>query len=320
MKEYRHPETGIYINTAKLRRRIKEGGLESSLRKSVWPHLLGVSQWDKPPDANLQERKKEYLSLKAMWEGANNLDDCEVAAVKQYHRVIENDVDRTDRKGPLFHDRQGPLEALRAVLLTFCCYKLGETIGYFQGMNDTVAIFCHVFDSAEEEAEIFWCFVAHIERRSQVYLQFPEGLHAEMKGIDRLLDSVDTELNDALRAANDGSTQYPFLFQSVFLLLKREMSSYEACARVWEACYASDNGLWDLIVVVAMIRMNRNKLLENGALELTDAVQAFNAFVGTLDAIQLLRMAQRTMTRLEAAHHGREAIGDVLNLMTGNWR
>ena len=130
----------------RLRVRVQEGGIDSNeLRRQVWPRLLRVVDWQFD-DTEFVAKQTEYEALRAQWEGSNDdLEACPVAAVVKYHRVIKGDVDRTDRKGPIFHE-DAALQALRRVLLTFCCHPLGEEVGYFQGMNDMVAVMLHVFD------------------------------------------------------------------------------------------------------------------------------------------------------------------------------
>jgi len=143
--------TGAIADPTLLKNRIQDGGIDKELRATLWLRLFGVLAWADPaPRATLEEKRREYDALKAQWEGfEGNLGSCTVEAVKAHHQVIKNDVDRTDRKGPIFQEDGGALDALRRVLLSFCCSDLGSELGYFQGMNDMAAVILSVYDWRE---------------------------------------------------------------------------------------------------------------------------------------------------------------------------
>ena len=113
----------------------------------------------------------------------------------------------------------------------------------------------------QAEAEAYWCFVGLLEHRKLVFSSFPTGLWNHMAAVHRLLETVDPVLSAALRRANEGSTEFPFLFQAVFLLLKRELLGYEATSRVWEASLAARDPVYDLALIAALVRLHRQEVL-----------------------------------------------------------
>ena len=138
--------SGAVSSLEVLKARIHEGGIEEDLRSTLWLRLFGIIGWADPnPQAAMEDKRLEYDALRMQWEENDaDLDNCSLKPVRDHYRVIQNDVDRTDRGGPIFHE-DGALQALRRVLLTFCCSEGGAEVGYFQGMNDMVAVIFSVF-------------------------------------------------------------------------------------------------------------------------------------------------------------------------------
>lgn len=283
-----------------LRRRLHAGGgIEAGLlRERLWRHLCGVVPWEASAadiERILEERRAEYSLLKARWVGADKLAECGadklaecgVASLVKYHRVIDGDVLRTDRKHPDWQE-EAALFPLKAILYTFCCHPLGEALGYFQGMNDIAAVICSV---VPDEASRFWCFEGFIRHREEVFMDFPRGLWARLQAVDLLLAHVEPSLSSSLKAANGGSSEFPFLFQATFLLLKREMLDYEATARLWESVLAHHQRGYDVYIVAALLRSQRSNVPD--AADLAELVQLFNGLVGTIADAGLLFSAQK---------------------------
>jgi len=69
-----------------------------------------------------------------------------------------------------------------------------------------------------------------------------------------LVGAADPALSRALtRVSPEGDQPLPFLFQPLLLQLKREMKSFEEARRMWEACWASEEADFHLLVLSALL-------------------------------------------------------------------
>lgn len=286
-------ETGGIADWDRLQRRIESGSTDPDVRERIWRHLLGLAPYgasNKEMTQIAEGQRAEYQQWRTRWEASPNLDECTIAAVQKYRRVIEGDVARTDRSQGRYQD-PAALDPLKVLLLTYCAHPLGEEVGYFQGMNDVAAVLCTI---VEDESSQFWFFVNFVRWRLPVYRDFPTGLWSVLEGVHVVLQRVDPVLNTTLLEANSGSTQQACLFQAAFLLLKREMIDYEAVCRVWESCFLQGAVLPEVFLLAGLLRLRRQAILGVKDLDLAALVQLFNQMTGTIESNHLLRMAQVT--------------------------
>uniref|UniRef100_A0A0P6GYD9 TBC1 domain family member n=1 Tax=Daphnia magna TaxID=35525 RepID=A0A0P6GYD9_9CRUS len=154
---------GTLIKVDECKQRIFQGGLEPSLRRVVWKHLLNVY----PDGLNGSERMKymcrkseEYQRLKSEWMlyYRNKKMSEELQHVTS---MVRKDVLRTDRQHPFYSggDDNANVEKLFNILTTYAI--MHPTTGYCQGMSDMASPILFVMDN---EAHSYIAFTALMER------------------------------------------------------------------------------------------------------------------------------------------------------------
>ena len=140
------------------------GGVEPSLRKEVWPHLLNVF----PSDLTKEERQRHlnmksevYYHLKSKWKAKYP------AEIESITHLIMKDVLRTDRMHPYFScpDDHQHIVALFNILTTFALEN--PDVSYAQGMSDLAAPLLVILD---DESMAYTCFCALMDRMKGHFL------------------------------------------------------------------------------------------------------------------------------------------------------
>ena len=116
-------------------------GLTDDARIFLWPYLTHVFE----PQQTKAQKKERLLSLKQNYDAlqlqySSFLPEQiqEINAIKDFIRVIDNDVKRTDRVLAYFKEDNSPnLEILRHILTAYAIYN--DDSGYVQGMGDFVS-------------------------------------------------------------------------------------------------------------------------------------------------------------------------------------
>ncbi|KAI6144829.1 rab-GTPase-TBC domain-containing protein [Pisolithus thermaeus] len=258
-----------------------------SLRKRIWPFLLGVHAWDtnhKERAVTWEARKKRYHKIKSEWCGVPEVFD-RSDILEERHR-IDVDCRRTDRTHPLFctaytdasndeahqADRrtftispqtdigaQPPsnehIDKMAGILLTYNFYD--KDLGYVQGMSDLCAPLYVVMDMEEELT--FWCFVQVMDRMGQNFLRDQSGMKKQLLTLQDLISVMDPELYRHFEKA-DGLNLF-FCFRWVLIAFKREFA-FEDVLRLWEVLwtdYYSNNFV--LFVALAVLESHRDPIL-----------------------------------------------------------
>ncbi|XP_057380811.1 TBC1 domain family member 25-like [Daphnia carinata] len=154
---------GTLIKIDECKQRIFQGGLEPSLRRVVWKHLLNVY----PDGLNGSERMKymgrksdEYQRLKSEWMiyyRSKKMSE----ELQHVTSMVRKDVLRTDRQHPFYSggDDNANVEKLFNILTTYAI--MHPTTGYCQGMSDMASPILFVMDN---EAHSYIAFTALMER------------------------------------------------------------------------------------------------------------------------------------------------------------
>ncbi|KAG8217751.1 hypothetical protein J3R82DRAFT_5912 [Butyriboletus roseoflavus] len=260
-----------------------------TLRKKIWPFLLGVHAWDtdaKERKRRWEEKRKRYQEIKNEWCGVPEVFDRQ-DTLEERHR-IDVDCRRTDRAHPLFsygyedsssdpeaerlHRRystispqladigaQSPsnehIDRMGGILLTYNFYD--KDLGYVQGMSDLCAPLYVVLD-AEEEL-IFWCFVEVMNRMGQNFLRDQSGMKKQLSTLQELISVMDPELYRHFEKT-EGLNLF-FCFRWVLIAFKREFPFCDVL-RLWEVLwtdYYSNNFV--LFVALAILESHRDMIL-----------------------------------------------------------
>lgn len=263
------------------------GCTSSDTRRALWHKLLAPAMY-----LDDKEQKIEFERLEAA-----------VKSVDAKHlRVIDNDIPRTDRSRDEWRDPSA-LEPLRRILVAHLARS--PDIGYYQGMNDIAAV---IWTAIPELPHAFFYFSAWVDMHRQNWLPALKGIWQQASAILAVLQVVDAPLAAQLAEYSFPDQPLPFLFQAIFLRLKREMKSYEETKRLWEVCWAvrmakPDGEHYDLLCIAALVLSQRGKLLRRKALSPMEGLamvnQVFSDLRGTQRAKPLLRRAH-SLLRMSA--------------------
>ncbi|TFY55635.1 hypothetical protein EVJ58_g8124 [Rhodofomes roseus] len=282
------------IRIEEMKREVFRRGIspKGSLRKEVWPFLLGVFKWD-ATDAERRKQWEErsraqYHSIKNEWWGVAEVFD-RADVLEERHR-IDVDCRRTDRAQPLFagtaktpldestedekgmHMRysmispqlydigaQAPtnehIERLGSVLLTYNFYE--KELGYVQGMSDLCAPVYVVMEGDEELT--FWCFVEIMNRMKQNFLRDQSGMRRQLSTLQQLISVMDPELYRHFEKTD--ALNLFFCFRWILIHFKREFP-FEDVLRLWEVIWTDYySNHFVLFVALAVLESHRDVIL-----------------------------------------------------------
>lgn len=133
-----HDSVGQIIQPYGLRKVIYEGGIDPSLRRVVWKHILNVY-----PDGMTGRERMDYMKRKAtdyyrlreIWRNAVQHGPV-VGELAYVTSMVRKDVLRTDRLHPFYagNDDNQNIASLFNILTTYALNH--PTVSYCQGMSD----------------------------------------------------------------------------------------------------------------------------------------------------------------------------------------
>ena len=139
-------------------------GVDASLRKEVWPHLLHVF----PPDLTSDERER-YLLMKSQvfWHLKSEWQSKDPKDIESLSHMIRKDVVRTDKSCPYFDvpEDHSNIESLFNILMTYAV--VNPDVSYVQGMSDLASPLLVVFN---DEAAAYTCFCSLMYRMKSHFL------------------------------------------------------------------------------------------------------------------------------------------------------
>ncbi|XP_033098711.1 TBC1 domain family member 25-like [Anneissia japonica] len=210
-------EGGRLVNKEGLMLRVFQGGVEPSLRKTVWRHLLNIF----PPSmsgeerwAYLKRKDKEYHALKDRLLN-NPRED-----FKNVMNMVRKDVLRTDRLESFYSS--GADENPNGVKLfnILTTYALSHPdISYCQGMSDLASPILYVM---QDEAQAYLCFVGLMKRLRGNFLIDGKTMSVKFLHLTELIKVSDPEFYNYLREEN--ADDLYFCYRWLLLELKREFA------------------------------------------------------------------------------------------------
>ncbi|KAF8894519.1 rab-GTPase-TBC domain-containing protein [Infundibulicybe gibba] len=282
------------IRIEEMRQEIFRRGIsaEKELRRTIWPFLLGVLEWDvntTERDRKWRKKRHHYQQLKSEWYGVPEVFD-RPDVLEERHR-IDVDCRRTDRTQPLFstpstsdtesgantgekqpHQRystispnihdigaQSPsnehIDRMATILLTFNFYE--KELGYVQGMSDLCAPVYVVMDANEELT--FWCFVEFMNRMKQNFLRDQSGMKKQLLTLQQLIAVMDPELYRHFEKT-DGLNLF-FCFRWILIAFKREFP-FDDVLRLWEVLWTDYySNEFVLFVALTILESHRDMIL-----------------------------------------------------------
>ncbi|KAF9792136.1 GTPase-activating protein gyp7 [Thelephora terrestris] len=336
------------VSKEEMRREVFRRGISSvgDLRRTVWPLLLGVLEWDTTTEGReklWEEKRKRYYELRDEWCGVPEVFERQ-DVLEERHR-IDVDCRRTDRAVSLFAQpptspddktasaryaivspqndeigAQAPsnehTEQLAAILLTYGFYE--RELGYVQGMSDLCAPIYVVMGGEPEMT--FWCLVEVMDRMKQNFLRDQSGMKKQLSTLQQLIAVMDPELYRHFEKAE--ALNLFFCFRWVLIAFKREFSFNEVL-RLWEVLwtdYYSNQFL--LFVAFAVLESHRDMILRY-LIEFDEILKYCNELSMTIELDTTLAQAEvlfLSFSQLVADIDRRRAEGEPIQLPTGGLR
>lgn len=228
-------ERGQIDDDLLLRKCVFFGGLEKSLRKTVWPFLLKAYSFsssfeDRAVLMDIKRQEYEELTRRRLYSMS---PEEQVHFWKTVQCVVEKDVARTDRSNPFFCGDDNPnTEIMKNILLNYAFYSSNLT--YFQGMTDFLApVLCEI----QNESETFWCFVGLMQRAYFVCTPTDTDIDRNLNYLRELIRVMLPRFHQYLQMHSEAK-ELLFCHRWLLLCFKREFTE-AVVIRMWEACWSN---------------------------------------------------------------------------------
>ncbi|XP_034826272.1 uncharacterized protein [Maniola hyperantus] len=226
---------GQINNTSKLREVIYCGGIEPSLRKVVWKHILNVY-----PDGMtgrermdyIKKKANEYYALRAQWKDCiqKGMVNADLAYVTS---MVRKDVLRTDRHHNFYagSDDNQNIASLFNILTTYALYH--PTVSYCQGMSDLAS---PLLVTMGDEAHAYICLCALMSRLYPNFLLDGEAMTVKFTHLTESLQVYDPDFYNYLKSQQ--ADDLLFCYRWLLLEMKREFA-FDDALRMLEVLWAS---------------------------------------------------------------------------------
>ncbi|XP_002738793.1 TBC1 domain family member 25-like [Saccoglossus kowalevskii] len=223
-------QQGRLVRPGEFRLHVYHGGIEPSLRKVAWRHLLNIFPDGMTGEERfyyLKRKANEYADLKKKW-----LSD-EREEVKYITNMVHKDVLRTDRMHKFYAggDENHNVNKLYNLL---CTYALSHPdVSYCQGMSDLASPILYVM---KDEAHAYLCFCGVMTRLKGNFMLDGLCMTKKFDHLSMLLRCCDPEFYDYLGEQN--ASDLFFCYRWLLLELKREFAFHDALS-VLEVMWSS---------------------------------------------------------------------------------
>ena len=227
-----------------LKAQVMQRGLQSEIRCTVWPVLLGVLPFEEEMrDEILKTRREEYFELKRQWQTISRTELKYNKMLKEAFSTIRVDVRRTHLLDGM--QLEGDWRAtLISILKSFAVWNFD--VRYTQGLNDICLNFmCVIFSGVSQgmsyddcEALSFWCFASFLEviASGLIASNMMAMQNSEMKEIMDIVDRFHPGCAKWIRTNN--LHELSFLISSFILSYGRSFR-YDSIPRIWETILAT---------------------------------------------------------------------------------
>lgn len=216
---------GHMVKPEEFRLSIYQGGIEPSLRRVVWRHLLNIY----PKDMSGRERfdymkkkEKEYFELKDKWRNLFSTGQVSEEA-KHVASLVKKDVLRTDRGHKYYSggDDSKNLVALYNLLVTYALTH--PEVSYCQGMSDIASPLLVV---QKEEAQAYLCFCGLMKRLRSNFMYDGEAITTKLQHLSSLVNFYDPVFHTYMKS--HGAEDLFFCYRWLLLEMKREFPFEDA--------------------------------------------------------------------------------------------
>ncbi|XP_055381882.1 protein PF3D7_1417600 isoform X2 [Condylostylus longicornis] len=226
---------GQIIRPQDLRHVVFLGGIDPSLRKVVWKHILNVypnGMTGRERMDYIKRKASEYLQMREVWKSAvqsGSLDN-ELAYVTS---MVKKDVLRTDRLHQFYagSDDNQNISSLFNILTTFALNH--PKVSYCQGMSDLAS---PLLVTMNDEAHAYICFCAIMERLKANFMLDGIAMTLKFSHLTEALQYYDIEFYNYLKLQQ--ADDLLFCYRWLLLELKREFP-FEDSLRMLEVQWSS---------------------------------------------------------------------------------
>ncbi|KPI94721.1 TBC1 domain family member 25 [Papilio xuthus] len=226
---------GQITNTSKLREVIYCGGIEPSLRKVVWKHILNVypeGMTGRERMDYIKRKANEYYALRSRWKDCiqRGKVDADLAYVTS---MVRKDVLRTDRHHNFYagSDDNQNIASLFNILTTYALYH--PTVSYCQGMSDLAS---PLLVTMGDEAHAYICLCALMTRLYPNFLLDGEAMTLKFSHLTESLQVYDPDFYNYLKSQQ--ADDLLFCYRWLLLEMKREFA-FDDALRMLEVLWAS---------------------------------------------------------------------------------
>ncbi|RWS25362.1 uncharacterized protein B4U80_00642, partial [Leptotrombidium deliense] len=212
---------GRISSMRELRISVFRRGVEPSLRKAVWKHLLNVY----PPGLVGQQRidyikakSEQYSKLREIWR-SHQMDP----KVECVYNMVKKDVLRTDRSHAYFYGTGEDNKNVTSLLNILTTFALNHKVKYCQGMSDLASPLLYAM---KDEAHGYICFCALMRRMEENFRSDGEVMSRKFELLSQLLQYYDQEFYCYLK--QNKAHELLFCYRWIFLELKREFAFDDA--------------------------------------------------------------------------------------------
>ncbi|KAJ8729303.1 hypothetical protein PYW08_000884 [Mythimna loreyi] len=226
---------GQITNTSKLREVIYCGGIDPSLRKVVWKHILNVypeGMTGKERMDYIKRKANEYYALRTRWKDCiqKGMVNADLAYVTG---MVRKDVLRTDRHHNFYagSDDNQNIASLFNILTTYALNH--PTVSYCQGMSDLAS---PLLVTMGDEAHAYICLCALMTRLYPNFLLDGEAMTVKFTHLTESLQVYDPDFYNYLKSQQ--ADDLLFCYRWLLLEMKREFA-FDDALRMLEVLWAS---------------------------------------------------------------------------------
>lgn len=218
-----------------LRKVIYSGGIDPSLRRVVWKHILNVY-----PDGMtgrermdyMKRKAAEYYRLRDTWRTAVQRGSV-VGELAYVTSMVRKDVLRTDRLHPFYagSDDNQNIASLFNILTTYALNH--PAVSYCQGMSDIAS---PLLVTMGDEAQAYICFCAVMTRLNANFMLDGIAMTLKFTHLAEALQHYDPEFYEYLK--NQQADDLLFCYRWLLLEMKREFA-FEDSLRMLEVLWSA---------------------------------------------------------------------------------
>lgn len=228
---------GQIIHQMELRKVIFSGGIDPSLRRVVWKHILNVypsGLTGKERMDYIKRKSAEYYKMREVWRTAVMDQGSSVSGELAYvTSMVRKDVLRTDRHHPFYagNDDNQNIGALFNVLTTYALNH--PSVNYCQGMSDIAS---PILVTMCDEAQSYICFCGLMSRMKFNFMIDGIAMTKKFAHLSEALQYYDIDFYNYLK--HHQADDLLFCYRWLLLEMKREFA-FEDSMRMLEIMWAS---------------------------------------------------------------------------------